>query len=372
VKSLLTPIRSAAAIVVIAAACSPRESRSTATPDSTAGAPGAAATEQAGEADSVRASANESTRLDVTVDPRLPAYTRVDSVSGVIRSIGSDTMNNLMALWTEDFKAFYPNVQVEIEGQGSSTAPPALIQGTANFGPMSRPMRGNEVDEFRQVFGYEPTLMPTAVDMLALFVHKDNPIEGLTVEQVDAIFSKGRRGGYDFDIVRWGDLGLTGEWADKTISLYGRNSASGTYGFFKSNAIFGGDFKDSVKEQPGSSAVVSGIAKDRFAIGYSGIGYKTADVRVVPLMYEGDEQFFPGEPRHAYSGAYPLARFLIVYMNYEPGTELDPLRREFVRFLYSRDGQADIVEDGYLPLPAVVARDAAAKVGVRVELLDAE
>jgi len=307
---------------------------------------------------------------EVEVDPRLPRYSRTDGVTGALKSVGSDTMNNLMALWAEGFKVHYPNVTAEIEGKGSSTAPPALIEGTANFGPMSRPMKDKEIDSFRKEFGYDPVGLPMCVDMLAVFVHKDNPIEGLTMAQVDAIFSKARKLGGERDIVRWGDLGLTGEWADKQISLYGRNSASGTYGYFKEHALGNGDFKDSVKEQPGSSAVVSGVANDKFAIGYSGIGYRTADVRVVPLKNDGDEEFFPGEAQYGYSGEYPLARYLLVYVNYEPKSELDPLRREFVRFVYSAQGQSLVLEDGYLPLPGVVAQRAAATVGITLELLE--
>ncbi len=307
---------------------------------------------------------------EVAVDPRFPNYTRTDGVTGALKSIGSDTMNNLMAFWAEGFKGHYPNVTAEIEGKGSSTAPAALIEGTANFGPMSRPMKDKEIDAFRKKFGYDPIGLPMCVDMLAVFVHKDNPIEGLSMAQVDAIFSKSRKLGGESDIVTWGDLGLTGEWADKQVSLYGRNSASGTYGYFKEHALGNGDFKDSVKEQPGSSGVVSGIANDKFAIGYSGIGYRTADVKVVPLKNEGDEQYFPGEAHYGYSGEYPLARYLLVYVNHEPKSELDPLRREFVRFVYSAEGQALVIEDGYLPLPAVVAQRSAATVGITLELLE--
>ena len=219
----------------------------------------------------------------VRVDSNLPGYTPVQGVSGSLKSMGSDSMNNMMALWAEGFLAHYPNVQIEIEGKGSSTAPAALIAGTAQFGPMSREMKSKEIDDFEKRYGYKPTALETGIDMLAVYVHKDNPIAGLSLEQVDAIFSKTRRGGFDTDIRTWGDVGLTGEWANKPISIYGRNAASGTYGFFKEVALFGGDYKDSVKEQPGSSSVVQGVATDKYAIGYSGIGYKTADVRAVPL-----------------------------------------------------------------------------------------
>ncbi len=301
----------------------------------------------------------------VSVDPGLPEYTPVKGVSGTIKSIGSDTLNNLMTLWAEGFLKMYPNVQIEIEGKGSSTAPPALIEGTANFGPMSREMKSQEIDEFEKKYGYKPTAIPTSIDMLAVYVHKDNPIDGLTLQQVDAIFSKSRRGGHDEEITRWGQLGLTGGWATQPISLYGRNSASGTYGYFKEHALFKGDFKDSVKEQPGSSSVVQGVSADRWAIGYSGIGYKTADVRAVPLAADASSPFIPAVPEYAYTGEYPLARFLYVYVNHKPGSELDPLRREFIRYIFSRQGQSDVMKDGYYPVPAEIAKETLEKLGLR-------
>ena len=299
----------------------------------------------------------------VRLDPRIPAYTKSSGVSGNIKSVGSDTMNNLMTLWSEGFNKMYPNVGVEIEGKGSSTAPPALIAGTATFGPMSREMKGKEQDEFEKAYGYKAVGLDTSIDMLAVYVHKDNPIArtGLTLAQVDAIFSKTRKGGHADDIRTWGDLGLDGEWADKPISLFGRNSASGTYGFFKEHGLFKGDFKDEVKEQPGSSSVVQGVASDKYAIGYSGIGYKTADVAAVPLTVEGDK-FVAAEPANA--SKYPLSRFLIVYLNFKPNSQLDPLRREFLRYVFSAEGQAAVVKDGYLPLNFLICKRELAKVGI--------
>jgi len=302
----------------------------------------------------------------VSVDPKLPHYDKTKGVSGSIKSIGSDTMNNLMALWSEDFRGMYPSVQVEIEGKGSSTAPPALINGTSNFGPMSRAMKSAEMDEFKNKFGYEATHLRTSIDMLAVFVHKDNPIKGFTLQQLDAIFSKTRKGGLDRDIKTWGDLGLTGEWANKPISLYGRNSASGTYGYFKQHALFKGDYKDSVKEQAGSSAVIQGVASDKYGIGYSGIGYKTADVRAVALSTDtgADADFIEAVADNAYTGEYPLARFLYLTVNYKPGSDLDPLRREFVRYVFSHEGQLNVVKDGYYPVTAAIAREELEKVGI--------
>jgi phosphate transport system substrate-binding protein len=300
----------------------------------------------------------------VKVDAGLTDYKPVQGVSGNIKSIGSDTMNNLITLWGEGFRAHYPNVKIEMEGKGSSTAPPALTEGTATFGPMSRAMKSAEIDAFEKKYGYKPTALATSIDMLAVFVHKDNPIKGLTLQQVDAIFSKSRKGGYEKDIVTWGDAGLTGEWANKPISLYGRNSASGTYGYFKEHALFKGDYKDTVKEQPGSSSVVQGVASDKYAIGYSGIGYVTADVRPVPLAADAKSPFVEAAPDNAYSGNYSLSRFLYLYVNVQPSAPLDPLRREFIRYVFSRQGQEVVVKDGYFPVTQAIATKALASIGV--------
>ncbi len=306
----------------------------------------------------------EELRGQVTVDPNFPSYRPVSGISGKLKSVGSDTMNNLMTLWAESFRRYYPGVQIEIEGKGSSTAPPALISGTAQFGPMSREMKSSEIDAFEKRFGYKPTALPTAIDLLAVYVHRDNPIEGLTLQQLDAIFSKTRRAGFPRDIRFWGDLGLTGEWARRPISIYGRNSASGTYGFFKEHVLLGGDFKDEVKEQPGSSSVVQGVGSDRFAIGYSGLGYQTADVRPVPLAASQGEPFVDCSIEHAYTGDYPLTRILYVYINHRPGTQLDPLRREFIRFIFSKEGQLEVIKDGYFPITWELAKDVLESLGL--------
>ena len=297
----------------------------------------------------------------MSVDERIKPYAKVSGISGNASSIGSDTMNNLMALWLEGFRTFYPNVRIQIEGKGSSTAPPALIEGTAQFGPMSRPMKSTEEDKFEQQFGYKPTPMRTSLDALAVFVNKDNPIEGLSLPQVDAIFSKTRRGEYAKDIAVWGQLGLEGPWGGAPISLYGRNSASGTYGFFKDNALFKGDYKDEVKEQPGSASVVQGITADRFGIGYSGIGYVTSGVRIVPLAKKEGGAFKEGSLENVLNGSYPLGRFLYLYINKAPGKPLDPMVREFCRYIFSKEGQEVVIKDGYMPVPFEVAQAELAK-----------
>ena len=298
----------------------------------------------------------------IQVDPALSSYKKVSGVSGNLNSVGSDTMNNLMTLWAEGFTKMYPNVKVQVEGKGSSTAPPALIAGTAQFGPMSRAMRSTEVDQFEQKYGFKPMQFRTSYDALAVYVSKDNPIEKLTLAQVDAIFSKTRRRGYKTNVTTWGQLGLTGDWAKRPISLYGRNSASGTYGFFKEQALKNGDFKDQVKEQPGSASVVQGVTGDRFGMGYSGIGYRTSGVKVVPISEAEGKPFSSGSYEDVKSGKYPLNRFLYLYVNQAPGKAGDPLVSEFLRLIFSKEGQEVVLKDGYLPLPADIVKQELAKI----------
>jgi phosphate transport system substrate-binding protein len=295
------------------------------------------------------------------VDPAIPKYAPSSGISGNLSSIGSDTLNNLMTLWAEGFQKQYPNVKVQIEGKGSSTAPPALIAGTAQLGPMSRTMKPSEVDEFQKKYGYEPVAIRTSIDALAVYVNKDNPLSKLTLPQVDAIFSKTRRCGGLADLATWKDLGLDGAWLTRPLSLYGRNSASGTYGYFKEHALCNGDYKDTVKEQPGSASVVQGVTADVNGIGYSGIGYKTSGVKALDLAAKDGATFAKAEPGDVYGGKYPLSRFLYVYVNKAPGKPLEPLVREFVRYVLSAEGQEVVVKDGYLPLTSEIAQQDRAK-----------
>lgn len=291
----------------------------------------------------------------VEVDKALPAYEKVQGVGGNLDSIGSDTLNNLMTFWAEGFRELYPNVHIQIEGKGSSTAPPALISGTAQLGPMSRMMKSSEIDEFEKKYGFKPTAIGVALDSLAVYVNKDNPIESLTLPQVDAIFSKTRSGGHPADIKTWGELELKDAWAALPLSVYGRNSASGTYAFFKETALYKGDFKDTVKEQPGSASVVMGISEDKQGIGYSGIGYKTSGVKTVALAKTADGKAFEPTYENVLSGDYPLGRMLYVYIAKDPKQPLSPVTVEFLKYVLSKAGQEVVLKDGYLPLPAKLA-----------------
>jgi len=302
--------------------------------------------------------------VQADIDPALPAYEPVSGISGNLSSIGSDTLNNLMTLWAEEFQNFYPNVNIQIQGAGSSTAPPAITEGTANFGPMSRMMRSSEVQAFEDRHGYPPTAVGTSIDLLAVFVNKDNPIECMAVEEVDAIFSVGRRCGAPADVTRWGQLGLEGAWANRDFALYSRNAVSGTYGFFKENALCGGDFKSSINEQPGSASVVQGVNESLNGIGYSGIAYMTSGVKTLSLRPIGSDQCVAADKDNAVSGDYPLARLLYVYVNKHPNRDLPPLEREFFRMVLSRQGQEVVMRDGYVPLPEAAAARIRAQLGL--------
>lgn len=300
----------------------------------------------------------------VKVDPAIPEYTKTSGVSGNLSSVGSDTLANLMTLWAEEFKREYPNINIQIQAAGSSTAPPALTERTANFGPMSREMKDNEIEAFESRFGYKPTGIPVAIDALAVYVHKDNPIEGMTLSQVDSVFSSTLRCGASTEAGNWGDLGMTGAWQRRDIQLFGRNSVSGTYGYFKDVALCDGDFKNTVNEQPGSASVVQSVSTSINGIGYSGIGYRTSSVRSVPLATTDSGSYFDATAENSVAGNYPLARFLYVYVNKEPNKPLSPLEREFVKLVMSQTGQSVVIKDGYIPLPAIVVEDTLKNLGI--------
>ena len=298
------------------------------------------------------------------LDANLPTYQKASGVSGNLSSVGSDTLANLMTLWAEEFKRNYPNVNVQIQAAGSSTAPPALTEGTANLGPMSRKMKDKELEAFEKRHGYKPTPVAVAIDALAIFVNKDNAIEGLTIPQVDAIFSSTRKCGQSEEVKNWGDVGATGTLASQGFQIFGRNSVSGTYGYFKKKALCKGDFRNNVNEQPGSASVVQSVSTSLNGIGYSGIGYKTSSVRALPLTKKPGTPFVAATPENALNGSYPLARALYVYVNKAPGKNLDPMTSEFLKMVMSKVGQEVVVKDGYIPLPAALVEKQMKQLGL--------
>jgi phosphate transport system substrate-binding protein len=300
-------------------------------------------------------------QADSALDSKLPVYTRTAGVSGNISSVGSDTLANLMTLWAEEYKRLYPNVNIQIQAAGSSTAPPALTEGTSTFGPMSRKMKSKEIEAFEKKFGYKPTELRVAIDALAVYVHKDNPVKGMTIPQVDAVFSSTRKCGAAEDANTWGRLGLTGEWTSRDIQIFGRNSVSGTYGYFKKKALCKGDYKSNVNEQPGSASVVQSVSASINGIGYSGIGYKTSGVKAVALSKKPGDAFIKATPDNAANGTYPLSRYLYIYVNKHPNKPVAPLEREFMKMVLSKVGQQVVIKDGYIPLSNAIVEKELAK-----------
>ncbi|MBF4257258.1 phosphate ABC transporter substrate-binding protein PstS family protein [Vibrio anguillarum] len=291
-------------------------------------------------------------------------YSKTNGVAGSLLSVGSDTLAGMTTLWVEEFKTIYPNINAQVQASGSSTAPPALTEGTAQFGPMSRPMRGREIEAFERAHGYKPMALRVAIDAIGIFVHRDNSIKGLNFTQLDSIFSSTLRCGATQPINTWAQLGVDEDWAKRGIQLFGRNSVSGTYGYFKQNALCGGDFKKGVNEQPGSASVVQSVASSINTIGYSGVGYQVSGVKLIPIAKQGD-QFIAASYENILSGAYPLSRYLYVYVNKHPNQVLPPMQREFIRFIFSKQGQAIVGKDGYVPVSAEFAQQELAKVGIK-------
>ncbi len=295
----------------------------------------------------------------LSADPATPLYKVTNGVSGNIRATGSDTLSRLMTAWEETFQEMYEGVSVVVEAKGSSTAPPALLAGTAQLGPMSREMTPAEIDAFKGKYGYSPSVVRVAVDALAVFVNKDNPIKGLTMQEVDGIFSstfksKGR------DITLWKELGLRGDWIDRSITLYGRNGASGTHDFFREVALGRGKFKETVTEGSGSGVVIQAVGWDLYGIGYSGIGFKSKAVKVLSLGYSADKPVEPSAA-NALNGSYPLSRFLYIYFNKPPGKPLEKTVAEFLKFVESKEGQQIVVHEGFFALPATACLEELAK-----------
>lgn len=275
-----------------------------------------------------------------------PDYAVVPGVAGRVTSVGSDTMANLMAFWAQGFQYYYPQVKFQIQAAGSSTAPPALIEGTATIGPMSRDLKDSEIDDFIKRHGYPPVVLKVAMDAIAIFVERRNPLKGLTLAQVDALFSETRFCGAPQSITSWAQLEVFGDAFTTPIRLYGRNSVSGTYGLFKSMALCDGDFRLDINEQPGSSSVILSVASSRGAMGYAGFGYKTAGVRAIPIG-QTMEQLVPLTNDTVRNEEYPFARYLYLVVNKAPDKSLPTLEREFLLFVLSAQGQQQVQRDGY-------------------------
>lgn len=295
----------------------------------------------------------------------LPVYgVREQGLSGTLSLTGSDTLARMSSAWVEEFKILYPNIQTQLQASGSSTAPIALMESTAQFGVMSRVMRQREIDAFQKKHGYKPIALRVALDAIGIIVNSDNPIVGLNLSQIDSIFSSTLRCGANKAITTWQELGNEAPWAKRKIQLFGRNAASGTYSFFKQHALCQGDFKTGVNEQPGSASVVQAVASSISAIGYAGIGYQIGGARFIPIAVSGDD-YISASHFNIINGRYPLARHLYVYVNKHPLKPLSPIEEEFIRFIYSKQGQNIVAKEGYIAVDVSLAEQELLKIDIK-------
>lgn len=284
------------------------------------------------------------------LDPKIGSYQFVGALAGTLAIAGSDTMHPLIDSWASDLKQLYPGITIKVDATGSEQGLSRLLEGKGQIAAMSRRMTAPEIVEFKREFGYEPTEVTVAIDALAVFVHKDNPIEGLTLAELDAIFSKDRRRGLKYPIQTWGDVMLDGEWTDAPIHQYGRNQQSGTATFFREHVLNGAPLTSSMTVCAGAASVVVELMKDRFGIGFSGIGYRTSGVRPVPLAAIQGGRYVEPSIETAMNGSYPLRRPLYLYINKAPKSAAPPLVAEFVKFALSAQGQQTVIAQGYYPL----------------------
>ncbi len=290
----------------------------------------------------------------IVVDPNLPAFQRIDNVSGKLTSIGSSALTQLLNRWGDDLKRLYPNLAFDITGGGSGSAPPALNEAKADLAPMSRPMNATERAAFQAKFGYPPTQITVGVDALAIYVNKNNPLKQISLRELDAIYSASRKRGAS-EVTTWGQLGLTGQWANQTINVFGPNTTQGMYTLFRADVLQGGDYRYEMRSEPVASAIVQGVGADDAAIGFASHVFASVRARPLALSLEPNGPAIEPTQTSAASGEYPLARNFYIYINRKPGTPLSPALAAFVSFVCSKQGQHIAVELGHYPLPAALS-----------------
>jgi phosphate transport system substrate-binding protein len=303
--------------------------------------------QKAGTALAVAAGEANSTGI---VSVELPPYVPVVDLKGKITSIGTSTTTNLVARVAVEFRRMYPGVTLQVTASPISIGPAALLEGRADLVPMSRPLTPEEIQAFTTKYGYPPTEIKVAADALAIYVEKGNPVTGLTLEQLEGIFSQTYHQGVS-PIETWGQAGLTAEWADRRITLYGYGPEDGAYQIFQQQALNGGVFRLSLRVEGGGSSIVQGVAADLGAIGFASVFYVCKRVRVVPLA-GADGQFYAPTEENIRSQKYPLIRFLSICVNKPPHQPLSGPAAEYLRFLLSRDGQQIVADGGNIPLDA--------------------
>jgi phosphate transport system substrate-binding protein len=309
--------------------------------------------------------------LRASVDSNLHRYKPVGHISGSLRAVQSDTTPGLVDLWIKSFAKYHPDLSIKADIEGSGAAGPSLTNKTADFGIIAREMMPKEELPFEEKFGYKPLEVAVAggsyrslafTDALTFFVHSDNPLERLSFAQLDAIYSKTRNRKHE-DITTWGQLGLTGDWADKPIHLIGVKEPNGFEYFLRLRVLNGGDWKDGITVRDTVHSLAALVAADRYAIGYAGFSYVTDGVKTLPVAEDDSGPYYHGTFEEVAAQKYPLSRVIYVYANRVPGKPLDPKLKEFVSYILSEEGQQAVIQDGiFLPLPSAVAQRESAKI----------
>ena len=307
----------------------------------------------------------------LSADANLPHYNPQSQVAGSFKIQGSDTMYPLLTRLAMEFQRRHPKASFDVRGGGSTNAiktflePPlstpvshvgkVVIFDERSFPPLissSRELFDAEIKEFEAQHGYEPLAVPVAVDAVALYVHKDNPLKGVTLDEVDAMFSTTRNRGHKASITQWGQLGLTGDWEKSKIELFGRDRKSGTRAFFQEHCLAGGEFAPGVHDEPGAASVILDLSRNQTGIGYSGFGLQSSNVRILPLAEAPGMPFVAPSPKTVTDQSYPLRRVLYLYLDKNPKSALPEVVKEFLTFMMSQEGQEAVIKAGFFPLPA--------------------
>jgi phosphate transport system substrate-binding protein len=312
------------------------------------------------------------------LDPRLPPYVApAQPIEGSLHSAGSDTMDVITFGWIQLFRRYCPRVHVTMEARSSLTALPALTAGAAEIGPMARQAPDQDTQAFVAKFGYQPLVLRVgggAFDRIehshsiAIFVHRSNPLSGLTLAQLDALFSSTRLRGEPADLRTWGQLGLGGAWRDAPVHLYAVRRPNGIADAFRHIVLLGGKFKPTIRERDSRpeirvlDAVVAAVAADSQGICFAGFHQQTPEVKPLAIARTAAGPWVRGALESVTDQSYPLTRFIYIAVNKPPGRPLSPPVREFLRLVLSDQGQRIIAEEGYfLPLPAPVVAEERAK-----------
>lgn len=278
------------------------------------------------------------------VDTDLPGYDRVNKLAGTVKAAGSSTVAALLKPVTDRFAALQPEVAYDISGAGSSTALAALLESPEALGLLSRAMNARERERFASRWGRAPLELKIAVDAVAVYVFKANPVPALGLRELRRAF------GRDPDAAeRWGELGATGDWAARPLVRYGLEAGRGAHELVRELVLEGSDFAASLTVEPVSTSVVQGVATQPGGIGYASVYFRTARTRVLPILHRG--QAVEPSADNARAGHYPLARFLYVIANQPP-----PAAQQVLRYLLSRGGQEAVAAQGFYPLDAALAR----------------